>query len=109
MPLRIPTSIDPKLPVYRQITGLDGREYVFDFHWNQRSGFWYVSIADQDGAPIANGLSIGVNWPLNLGLVDPRLPAGSFFAFDRSGAGRSPGITELGGRVEFQFIPDSEL
>lgn len=95
---------------YSQRTVLDGREYLLLFRWNQREGRWYLTISDQDGAPIVSGVKIVVNFPLITNrIVDARRPPGEIFATDTTGADIDPGLDDLGSRVVLIYIDAADI
>ncbi len=99
-------------PSYRQVTVVDGRAYLFRFAWNARRARWLVSIYEAETEdPILLGLTIVDGWPLGRRSRDPRLPAGSFVAYDPSGSGLDPGFGDLHaeGRSPLFFVPATEL
>lgn len=98
-----------ELSSYTQRTILDGREYLLTFQWNQREEKWYLSIADQDGDPLGQGIKVVANFPLNRALTDIRSPPGILYAMDRTGQGCDPLLRELGDRVLLIYITEAEL
>jgi len=103
---RIPVRSD--LPLFTQVTTLDGQDYILTFSFNQRDVSWYVDIADQDEAVIASALRLVVGWDLLKRCVDARRPPGVLFANDLSGAGLDPGPDDLGTRVEVLYFGQAE-
>lgn len=106
---RIDTLRDRTRPIYTQITGIEGRDYQLAFHLNQRTDFWHLSIRDQDGVSIAEGLQCVEGRPLTLGLVDPRLPPGSWVVIDTTEQHRPPGAVTFGGDIGLLFVPSADL
>lgn len=107
--LIVPTSAAADVSSYVQRTTLDGVEYVLRFDWNDREGRWYMTLADRDGEPIANGVKVVCGWPLLRRSADARAPAGMLMAVDQSGQGLDPGLSELGGRVPLVYFDAAEL
>lgn len=77
--------------------------YVLSFRWNPRSESWSITIADSDGVPLLTR-RVSVNYPLLWRSVDSRLPYGEINAFDTSGRGVDPGLTEMGIGQRVQLI-----
>lgn len=103
-PIEIPISEDT--PLYSERIGLDGRDFLFEFDWNDREGRWYLSIRGVDETPLALGIKVVANWPLLRRFSDPSLPQGSLFAADLSPEnGESPTYLELGKRVRLLYFP----
>ena len=116
--LVIPVANDS--PNFRQRTALDGRDYLLTLVHNQRLGRWFMSIADQDGVPIAQGLRVVTNYPLLLTVLDRRRPPGEIYAIDLQGsnelpieelnnASRDPGLRELGARFRLVYFDAEEV
>lgn len=102
----IPTT--PGDPFYSQTTRLDGRDYVLHFAWNQREERWYLSIHDEEDAPIVQGLKLIANWPLlRYYHSDSRVPPGEIIVVDATGDGSPPLLDELGPgkRCELTYTP----
>ncbi len=112
----VDTSIE--LPNYRQVTTLDGQDYVLRFLFNQREGKWYLSVSDQSDLPIVYGVKIVPLISLLRKVRDPRKPPGLLMARDLTAAEADfsagekiadldPGLNELGARVKlFYFVAD---
>jgi hypothetical protein len=94
---------------WTQRTTLEGRDYLLTFEWLQRGGHWLLSIADQDGVPIASGLWLLTNWPLLRGVRDPRRPPGELMVQDTLSRAEDPGFTDLGERFALAYYTADEL
>jgi hypothetical protein len=107
--LTIPTTAEP---FQRMTVRLDGRDYVLELRYNQREERWYLSVADDEGAPILSGLKLQANWPLFWRhRYDVRVPPGEIMAA-ATGTDRSPPtLTELGEgkRCELTYYDRAEL
>lgn len=94
---------------YRQVTPLDGLDFVLLLSFNERDGNWYLSIQDSQGEPIqgATGQKLVKEWdPLRL-CVDPRRPPGTFLV--ASDLPDDPGLFELGNGASLFYIPEADL
>ena len=69
--LIIPTD---SIPSYSQSVALEGANFTIQFDYNQRCASWYMSIADQDGVDIYNGVKLVVGIPLLRKCKDERRP-----------------------------------
>lgn len=107
MAVKIPLRQD--LPHFSAQFELDGATYTFEFQWNFRSGAWFMSISDGDGAPIVNGVQVVVGWPLAKRIKDARMPLGTLQAQDTAGGDEDPGLTDLGARVQLYYFSQGEL
>jgi len=86
--LTIPTSTEP---FQRMTVRLDGRDYVLELRYNQREERWYLSIADDEGAPILSGLKLQANWPLLWRhRYNTQVPPGEILAAVTTATDRSP-------------------
>lgn len=103
----IPTSQEESN--YKQITGLDGRDYELELRWNQRAGRWYLKISTAADGVIQGPTKIVADWPLVYPGKSLPLPPGALLAVDTTGEGRDPGLTELGGRVVLVYMDAAEL
>ena len=80
MILQLPVSADSM--DYSFSIPLDGVIFSMRFTWNDRLYRWVMSIAEQDGTPIVNGISLNQGvLPLSQ-YVDDRLPKGDLFLWD---------------------------
>lgn len=99
----IPTFTDP---FYTMTVALEGRDYVFEFRYNQREDVWYFSIGLPDGTTIAAGLKVVCRREFLHRIADVRLPRGTLLAvsnelpLDES----PPGLEELGEGRRVQLI-----
>ena len=94
---------------YRQVTALDGLDFVMYFSFNDRDQEWYLTLHDAQDEPIegAIGMRLVVNWePLRL-CVDVRRPPGTLQV--ASEADQDPGLFELGDGVSLFYIPEADL
>ena len=97
------------LPLYQQVTTLDGQDYVLTFSYNARDFSWYLDIADQDAVMIVAGIRIIVDFDMLRRCVDARRPPGILIANDLSGAGLDPGPSDFGTRVELLYFEAAEV
>lgn len=90
-------------------TELDGKTYGFEFMWNSRAGYWFMSITDKDGNPLLMGRKLVLNWPLTGRFRNNALPPGAFVLFDTSGRDVEPNEKELGTRCQLVYHEAAEL
>lgn len=117
MSLTVPTSVE--LSSYSQRTQLDGEDFVLFFQYNERLDRWFVDVTDQDEKPIASGLRLTTNFPIERFIRDERRPAGVLMVVDQQGAGddqdvlnqltRDAGLFELGDRFVLIYFEEAEL
>lgn len=93
---------------------LDGTTYQLRFRWcdtlngsviadGATTGAWYMDINTPEGVPLIQGLRCVVNWPMGGRFVTEGLPPGLLMFVDTTGAGISPGVTDLGQRVQLFY------
>jgi hypothetical protein len=97
-------------PFYTITIPLDGKDYVFDFRYNQREQVWYFSIEQPDGVRLATGVKVVCNTPL-IYKRDERLPPGLLVAISQDGDDTSPSLLELGPgkRVVLSYLTGDEV
>lgn len=105
---------------YRQVTTLDGRDYVLRFLFNQREGKWYMSMADESDVSIVHGVKIVPLISLLRKVKDERKPPGLLMARDLTAADvdfsagekvvdLDPGLNDLGAGVLLFYFLENEL
>ena len=105
--LSIPVT--PEHPHFEFFLSLEGRQYLFEFRWNERIGSWYMTLSDADGDPIVASARVVLDFPLTGKCADARRPPGAIIAVDTSGAGLDPGEKDLGGRVTLLYVESTSL
>ena len=101
--LVIPTFDDD---TWQQSTALEGVTYTLTFQFNQRCAAWYLSIADQDGVDIYNGVKLVCNVSLLRKCKDPRCPPGALIVFSSSATQEPPSRGDLiaGGACQLMYL-----
>lgn len=107
MAQRLP--IVPSIPNYRFGTDLDGTQYRFAFHWNERAGLWYMDVLEVDDTPIRMGIAVVLGVRLGHRTADSRFPPGELKARDLSGQGREAGLDDFGERVVLDYQTPDEV
>jgi hypothetical protein len=97
-------------PFYSITIPLDGRDFVFDFRYNQREQVWYFSIDLPDGTRLITGVKVVCNTPL-IYKQDERLPPGVLMAISKDADDTPASLLELGPgkRVELTYATEDEL
>ena len=110
MILTIPTFTDP---FYTITVGLDGRDYVMEFRYNQRGDYWTFSMFDTAGTALIRGVKVVCSIPLlrHMQLFTPALPQGLLMAVANGDNTDAPGLLELGQdkRVTLYYWTADEL
>lgn len=112
MAQRLP--IRPSVPSFRFGTNLDGVQYRFAFHWNERAGEdggagWYMDVLEVDDTPIRMGIRVVLGVRLGHRTADSRFPPGELVARDLSGEGREAGLDDFGERVVIDYKTPAEV
>ena len=85
---------------------LDGKQYQIRFTWNEAAGRWSFGLYTMQREPIAVGIRLVPRFPLNLQVVDERMPKG---VFGVSGGGAAVGRGDfMSGAAAFAYIPLGE-
>lgn len=94
--VQLPAVQTPPLARYSVSVTLDGTTYTLRLSWNEADAGWYVVLLDEPGQVVlAGAVRLVADWPLWRGW-STRTPPGYLMVRDTSGAGRDPGIDELG-------------
>lgn len=98
-------------PFYTFTTTLDGKQYIFEFRYNQRENTWYFSVELPDGTALVNGVKVVCGIPLLARVADVRLPPGYIMARANGTDASPPGMGELGEdkRVTLLYFTQDEL
>ena len=82
---------------------LDNVQYLIRFSWNMEAGRWSFGLYTIHKEPIATGIRIVPNFPLNLQIMDDAFPFGVFGAYtDLDCIGREDFVN---GKAIFAYIP----
>jgi hypothetical protein len=100
----IPTT---NAPFYTETVPLDGINYRLYFGYNQRENCWYLSIADELGKDLLNGIKLvcGLEYLLRWRYI-AGLPPGQLFMIYPLTDSSPPGLNDLapGGRCQLTYI-----
>ena len=82
---------------------LDGVQYQVRFSWNEAAGRWSFGLYTMQKEPIVVGIKLVPRFPLNLQVVDERMPGGVFGVYSGNDAvGRGDFVS---GAAAFGYIP----
>lgn len=105
--LRLPTRTD--LVDYDMTVDLDGVTYLMTFRFNASDGYWYMGLADIDGAPIRTGIRIVLGADFLRLVRDIRKPPGLMAAVDTTGQSIEAGLEDLGRAVRMLYVESASL
>lgn len=90
--------------VYRFRVDLEGEFFRFNVKFNQREGFWYFDMLDDEGTRIISGKKIVIGFPLLRWLASRNRPLGEMFAYDTRSGGNEAGTDDLGTLIEVAYF-----
>lgn len=109
MRLLIDTSLAASSLYFNQLTQLEGVEYLLQFAWSAREEAWYLTIADQDGNPLAQSLKLVLNVRLLRRFTSAALPPGVLFLADFTGTGLDmTQPTDLGVGYQLAYVTSDD-
>lgn len=74
---------------------LSGSSYLLRVMWNERFGYWSLTVADVTGEIILDNIKMVTNYDLTSRFVDQRLPVGYFVFVRERGPYVRPGYDDL--------------
>ena len=81
---------------------LDGKQFMIRFTWNDTAQRWCFGLYTMQREPLAVGLRMVPRFPLNIQIVDDRIPSGIFGVYsDQKSVGRKDFIE---GKARFTYI-----
>lgn len=86
---------------------LDSRPFILRIIWNERFGYFSLSILGADETPIVQNVKMVKNYPLVKRFSDIRLPKGDLYLIQDNGTTDRPNYEELGLSYNlYYFEPD---
>jgi hypothetical protein len=70
---------------------LSGNPYTLRILWNERFGYWSLSIFERDGPVIVENIKMVKDYPLIGKFKDTRLPTGELYLIDPKARATRPG------------------
>lgn len=74
---------------------LDGNPYILRVLWNERFGYFSLSIGSADDTPILTNIKMVKNYPLIGRFKDDLLPFGDLYFVQEKGSAARPGYSDL--------------
>jgi len=94
-------SLIQKIPLQLETTDqlvsveLDGNPYILRVLWNERFGYFSLSVLTADEQPILTNIKMVKNYPLIGRFKDTRLPFGDLYFVQEKGSAARPGYSDL--------------
>lgn len=108
-------SLIQKIPLLTETTDqrltveLDGNPYILRVLWNERYGYFSLSINTIDDDPILTNIKMVKNYNLTSRFKDVRLPFGGLYFVQEKGNATLPGYADIGGNFGlYYYEPDVE-
>lgn len=74
---------------------LSGNAYRLRVLWNERFGYWSLSLSDVTGAPIITNIKMVTMFDLTSYYKDPRMPLGALYFAREKGPVKRPDYKDL--------------
>lgn len=94
-------SLIQKIPLQPETTDqlvgveLVGNPYIIRVLWNERFGYFSLSVLTADESPILTNIKMVKNYPLIGRYKDIRLPFGDLYFVQENGSATRPGYSDL--------------
>ena len=88
---------------WRTAYTLEGIVYNFEFRWNDRDGFWYMSVGGADFVTSAQGVTLNIGTDKLRPFKYGNIPPGRFDVVDTDGLFVEPLREDMGIRVILQY------
>jgi len=103
-----------KIPLATSVTDqqlsieLGGNPYILRVLWNERFGYWSLSISSADDVLLLMNVKMVKNFPLIARYRNELLPFGDFYLVQESGTAERPGYDDLGVSFNlYYYDPDA--
>lgn len=105
-----------KIPLLEQTTDqrltveLDSNPYILRVLWNERYGYFSLSVNTIDDEPILTNIKMVKNYNLTSRFKDDRLPFGGLYFVQEKGNGERPTYDDLSVKYNlYYYEPDEEV
>ncbi|MGL6011263.1 MAG: phage baseplate plug family protein [Shewanella oncorhynchi] len=89
---------------------LDDRPFILRVMWNERCGYFSLSVLEADSTPIVQNIKMVKNFPLVKRFADSRLPTGDLYFIQENGKTIRPEYSELGESYAlYYYVPDKTV
>lgn len=95
-------SLIQKIPLQPETTDqlvsveLDGNPYILRVLWNERFGYFTLSIMEANESPLLTNVKMVKNYPLIGRFKNELLPFGDLYFIQEKGSAARPGYSDLG-------------
>jgi hypothetical protein len=95
-------SLIQKIPLQPETTDqlvsveLDGNPYILRVLWNERFGYFTLSIMEANESPLLTNVKMVKNYPLIGRFKNELLPFGDLYFIQEKGSSARPGYSDLG-------------
>lgn len=102
-------ALTQKIPLQPETTDqlvsveLDGNPYILRILWNDRFGYFSLSVLTADGTIILENIKMVKNYPLIGRYKDVRLPFGDLYFVQEKGNAPRPGYSDLATNFELYY------
>jgi len=94
---------------FKEQVTLEDTIYQLSLIWNGRDNAWFLSIAEQDGTPILDGIKLVPGYELLSRFKDSRLPPGALLTPDLTGTGDYPTRDNFGVDMKLVYMTEAEV
>lgn len=101
--IQIYTDFSGQYHEYDQIVRLEGSDFRLKLSWNERMGFWILSLYAADGEAIVEGAPVITGTDLLRGYVSAQRPRGQLFSAPFDTKPDHADLTDLGSRVALLY------
>lgn len=88
---------------------LDGNPYILRVLWNERFGYFTLSVSTADETPILTNVKMVKNYPLTARYKDVLLPRGSLYFIQEKGTAERPGYSDLAVNFGLYYVEDEPV
>lgn len=93
---------------------IDENPYILRVLWNERFGYFSLSVFEADNTPILVNVKMVKNYPITEQFKDTRLPFGSFYFVQEKGTNERPTFEDLAVNCNLYYyekdiIPTAQL
>ncbi len=89
---------------------LDGAVYKLRMLWNSSGGYWTISVRQEDGSSLLEGIKVVPNYPLLWQYHRPNVPPGELMAITQDDSLAAIGRADFAsGKVVLVYVTEDEM